>query len=127
MRIDASTPRPRPALRRSAWQPPSMLYAGLMREQLAETLGEVFWTDLRAHVARDAVILVAADLDLLDVGEAVASNDTTAVEAWITAGKLTKPTAEELARWPLQADLRFVSLVVAPFVLVRRPPSPPPS
>jgi hypothetical protein len=98
-----------------------------MREQLTETLGEVLWTDLRAHVARDAVILVAADLDLLDVGVAVAANDAAAVQAWITAGKLTKPTAEELARWPLQVDLRFVSLVVAPFVLVRRPASPPPS
>ncbi|AUX21257.1 hypothetical protein SOCEGT47_017370 [Sorangium cellulosum] len=98
-----------------------------MREQLTETLGEVLWTDLRAHVARDAVILVASDLDLVDVGVAVASNDAAAVQAWISAGKLTKPTAEELARWPLQVDLRFVSLVVAPFVLVRRPASPPPS
>ncbi|AUX40951.1 hypothetical protein SOCE26_023530 [Sorangium cellulosum] len=98
-----------------------------MREQLARTLGEVFWTDLRAHVARDAVILVAADLDLLDVGEAIASNDTATVEAWIADGKLTKPTAEELSRWPLQLELRFMSLVVQPFVLVRRPASPPPS
>ncbi|WP_129574306.1 MULTISPECIES: DUF2288 domain-containing protein [Sorangium] len=98
-----------------------------MREQLAKTLGEVFWTDLRAHVARDGIILVAADLDLLDVGEAVAANDAAKVQAWIAAGKLTKPTAEDLTRWPLQLDLRFLSLVVAPFVLVRRPASPPPS
>ncbi|WP_437488992.1 DUF2288 family protein [Sorangium sp. So ce1014] len=98
-----------------------------MRERLAKTLGEVFWTDLRAHAARDGIILVAADLDLLDVGEAVASNDAAAVQAWIAAGKLTKPTAEDLTRWPLQRDLRFVSLVVAPFVLVRRPAPPLPS
>ncbi|WP_437870386.1 DUF2288 domain-containing protein [Sorangium sp. So ce363] len=98
-----------------------------MREQLAKTLGEVFWTDLRTHTVRDAVIVVAADLDLLDVGEAMAANDTAAVEAWIAAGKLTKPTAADLARWPQQLDLRFLSLVVAPFVLIRRPPSPPPS
>ncbi|AGP35103.1 DUF2288 domain-containing protein [Sorangium cellulosum] len=98
-----------------------------MREQLAKTLGEVFWTDLRAHAVRDGVILVAADLDLLDVGEAIAANDAAKVQAWIAAGKLTKPTAEDLARWPLQLDLRFLSLVVAPFVLVRRPASPPPS
>ncbi|MGK3995917.1 DUF2288 family protein [Sorangium sp. So ce1024] len=95
-----------------------------MREQLAKTLGEVFWTDLRTHAARDAVILVAADLDLLDVGEAVASNNAAAVEAWITAGKLTKPTAEDLERWPIQVEMRFLSLVVAPFVLVRRPTQP---
>ncbi|XXX79882.1 DUF2288 family protein [Sorangium sp. So ce134] len=98
-----------------------------MREQLAKTLGEVFWTDLRAHAVRDGVILVADDLDLLDVGEAVAANDAAKVQAWIAAGKLTKPTAEDLTRWPLQVDLRFLSLVVAPFVLVRRPAAPPPS
>lgn len=78
-------------------------------------------------MARDGIILVAADLDLLDVGEAVAANDAAKVQAWIAAGKLTKPTAEDLTRWPLQLDLRFLSLVVAPFVLVRRPASPPPS
>lgn len=95
------------------------------RERLARTLGEVYWTDLRAHVARDAVILVAADLDLLEIGEAMAANDVSTIQAWITAGKLTKPTAEDLERWPLQTDLRFLSLVVAPFVLVRRPAPPP--
>lgn len=100
-----------------------MRYAPGMREKLAETLGDVLWTDLRPHAARDAVIIVAEELDLLDVGVAVASNEAAAVNAWIQAGKLTKPTAEELARWPLEPDARFRALVVAPFVLIRRPPS----
>ncbi len=95
-----------------------------MRERLAESLGEVFWSDLRAHAARDALIVVASDLDLLDVGVALGSNDVAAVEGWIRAGKLTKPTTEDLARWPLEVGLRFLSVVVQPYVLVRRPESP---
>jgi len=95
-----------------------------MRERLAETLGEVFWSDLRAHAARDAVILVADDLDLIDVGVALGSNDVAAVDGWIRAGKLTKPTAEDLERWPLDVGMRFLSVVVAPYVLVRRPAAP---
>lgn len=94
-----------------------------MREKLAETIGDVLWTDLRPHAARDAVIIVAEELELLDVGVAVASNEAAAVNAWIEAGKLTKPTAEDLARWPLDPKAHFQSLIVAPFVLIRRPSS----
>jgi hypothetical protein len=92
-----------------------------MRERLAETLGDVFWTDLRAHAARDALIIVADELDLVDVGMAVASDDVATVDAWIREGKLSKPTAEDLARWPLDGAARFRSLIVQPFVLIRRP------
>lgn len=98
-----------------------------MREKLAQSIGDVFWSDLRAHVARDAVIVVADTLDLLEVGVAVASNDTVTVGAWIQAGQLTKPTAEEIERWPLDPAARFPSLVVAPFVLIQRPASQRPS
>jgi hypothetical protein len=95
-----------------------------MRERIAETLGDVFWSDLRAHAERDALILVADDLDLVDVGMALATNDAPAVEAWIQGGKLTKPTAEDLVRWPLEVGLGFSSVIVQPFVLIRRPAAP---
>ena len=98
-----------------------------MRQRMAETLGEVLWSDLHTHAARDVVIIVADELDLLDVGVAVASNDVAAVDAWIGAGKLTKPTAADLARWPLEPSARFMSLIVAPYVLIRRPKGPAPS
>jgi len=98
-----------------------------MRSKLAETIGNVFWSDLSAHVARDAVIVVAEELDLLDVGEAVAQNDVRTVGAWIDQGRLTKPTAEELVRWPLVPGARFTSLIVAPFVFIRRPAAERPS
>jgi hypothetical protein len=93
-----------------------------MRERIAETLGDVFWTDLRAHVARDAVIIVEDELDLVDVGVALAQNDVAVVDAWISSGKLTKPTADDLARWPVDTGARFRSVIVQPFVLIRRPP-----
>ncbi|MCK6589669.1 MAG: DUF2288 domain-containing protein [Polyangiaceae bacterium] len=98
-----------------------------MRNQLAETLGEVFWSDLHAHAARDSVIIVAEELDLLDVGEAMAANDVPAVSAWISAGMLTKPSAADLASWPLSPQIRFRSVIVAPYVLIHRPSPPEPS
>ncbi|MDI1449121.1 DUF2288 domain-containing protein [Polyangium sp. 6x1] len=94
-----------------------------MRERIAETLGDVHWADLRAHLARDAVIIVDDALDLLDVGVALAKNDVPAVDAWIREGKLKKPTAEELTVWSLDTSARFPAAIVQPFVLIRRPPA----
>ncbi len=100
-----------------------------MRERLAANMGDVFWSDLRAHAARDALIVVADDLDMIEVGVAVASDDAGRVGAWIEARKLHKPSAEDLARWPKDPAALFESLVVAPFVLIRprRKRSPPPT
>jgi len=92
-----------------------------MRDRIAESLGDVHFSDLRAHVARDAVIIVDDALDLLDVGVALAENDVSKVDAWIRSGKLTKPSADDLTRWSLDVNLRFRAAIVQPFVLIRRP------
>jgi hypothetical protein len=91
-----------------------------MRDKLSAQVGDVFWSDLRAHAARDALIVVAEGLDLASVGEALSRDDTKQVEAWIAAGKIGKPSAEDLARWSVETAAVFESLIVAPFVLVRR-------
>lgn len=95
-----------------------------MRESIAATLGDVFFSDLSAHIARDAVIVVSTELDLIDVGMALGTNDVRAVEAWIKSGQIHKPSAEDLSRWPLVTNLRFKSVVVQPFVLVHKPNMP---
>jgi hypothetical protein len=99
-----------------------------MREKLVAFHGDVYWSDLSAHAARDALIVVAEDLDMLDAGVAVASDDTARVTAWIGSRRLRKPTADELARWPADPLAIFESLVVAPYVLLRprraQPPLP---
>jgi hypothetical protein len=98
-----------------------------MREGIAQTLGDVFWSDLAAHVGRDAVIIAAPELDLVEVGMALAMNDTSSVDAWIKAGKLQKPSTEDLSRWSVSTNLRFTSVIVQPFVLIHRPVLPKPS
>jgi len=90
-----------------------------MREQLEAYHGEVFWSDLSAHAARDALIVVAEELDMLEVGAAVAGDDAGRVGAWIEARLLQKPSAADLARWPAEPAAVFESLVVAPYVLIR--------
>lgn len=90
-----------------------------MREKLSAQVGDVYWSDLRAHAARDALIVVGPGLDLTVVGEALAHDDAARVTAWIEAGRVRKPSAEDLATWSAETGAVFESLVIAPFVLVR--------
>lgn len=88
-----------------------------LREKLAENLDEAEWEWLKPHVARDVVVLVAAPLDLLDVGEAIAEDRVLSVQHWISEQLLAKPTAAQMADWSKLK--RFRALIVEPYVLVQ--------
>lgn len=90
-----------------------------MRESLAASMGPIEFTDIRAHLARDAVIVVDASLDLLDVAEAVARDDKARVGAWVEQGLMRKPTLEELEKWSKIEGPAWTAIVVQPFVLLR--------
>jgi hypothetical protein len=90
-----------------------------MREQLAASMGPIELSDLRAHLARDSVIVVDVSLDLMTVAEAVARDDKTQVGDWIVKGLLGKPTLEAIDRWSRPGAPVLTSIVVQPFVLVR--------
>jgi hypothetical protein len=95
-----------------------------MRDELAAHLGPIELSDLRAHLARDGVILVAPSLDLLDVAEAIAKDDKELVERWVGAALVAKPSLEDLARWHEQGASPLTAVVVQPFVLVQERADP---
>lgn len=82
------------------------------KEELALTVDEAEWDWLRAHLERGGLIVVAPELDLVDTGSKVASNDAAAVEGWISARKLAKPSQEQLAAWNEERGKRFSSLII---------------
>ncbi|HVH41481.1 MAG TPA: DUF2288 domain-containing protein [Labilithrix sp.] len=90
-----------------------------MRETLAGSMGPIEFTDIRAHLARDAVIVVDASLDLLEVGEAVARDDKSRVAEWVEKGLLRKPSLEMIEAWAKIQGPAWTALVVQPFVLLR--------
>jgi len=89
------------------------------KEELALTVDEAEWDWLRAHLERGGLIVVATDLDLVDTGSKVASNDAAAVDGWIAAGKLAKPSSAQLAAWDKERGKRFSTLIISPFVLIQ--------
>lgn len=90
-----------------------------LRAELAGTMGEAEWEWLMPHASRDAVVLVKSELDLLDVGVAIASDDTPVVQAWIEKRLLYKPSAEQLQIWASDRTRRFNALILQPYVLVQ--------
>ncbi|AUT02746.1 hypothetical protein CLI64_21390 [Nostoc sp. CENA543] len=90
-----------------------------LRKELSETLDEAEWEWLIPHVQRDAVIVVSLDLDLLDVGEAIATDNTSSVQQWIENQLITKPSNTQMGEWNSDRTKRFNTLILQPYVLVQ--------
>ena len=90
-----------------------------IRRQLQEELDTADWRALRTQLRRDSVILVAPELDLVEVAWCVAKDHSAEVSGWIDAGRLRKPAVEELAAWERELEKPFRMLIVAPYVLVQ--------
>ncbi len=90
-----------------------------LRTQLAESLDEAEFEWLKPHIRRDVVVVVNSELDLLDVAVAIASDDVSSVQHWISEQLLHKPLPDELADWNSDQTKRFQALIVQPYVLVQ--------
>ena len=90
-----------------------------MIESFKRDLAEVCWQDLRIHLQRDAIILISADLDIIQVAVALAEDDSRQVETWITSGAIGKPSRQQLDGWEEDLEKRFRMLIVQPFILVQ--------
>lgn len=89
------------------------------KEELALNIDEAQWQWLKPHLERGALITVAAALDLAEAGERIAADDSEALTAWITAGKVGRPTAEEIGEWDKSPRKKFLTLIISPFVLIQ--------
>lgn len=94
-----------------------------IRAELADNLDEAEWEWLIPHVQRDSVLVVANELDLLDVGVALASDNVPSVQHWISEQLIQKPSQNQLSDWNGDRQKRFNTLIVQPFVLVQEPAS----
>ena len=84
-----------------------------LHAELTNMMGPIQWEYLKPHVQRDAVVIVNEHLNLADVGVAIASNNTLAVDRWIT---------EQLTLWSAQ-NKTFTSVIVQPYVLIQDAPT----
>ncbi len=90
-----------------------------VRERFEKDLAEVEWSALRIHLQRDALILVAPQLDLVEVACKVAEDAASEISCWIEQGQVGKPTEEQLTVWETQLDKPFRMLIAAPYILLQ--------
>lgn len=90
-----------------------------LRSELTKSLDEAEWSWLIPHVDRDAVIVVAPQLNLVDVGMAIVNDNSTSVQHWIAEGLIYKPSDQQKIDWIAHQDKRFHALIVQPYVLVQ--------
>ncbi len=88
-----------------------------LRQTLTESLDEARLDWLAPHLEKDVVIWVDSSLDLVEVGMAIATDDSTNVRRWIEEQFLVKPTPETIGNW--DAYKRFQALIVQPYILIR--------
>lgn len=89
------------------------------KEEFALAIDEAEWEWLRAHMERGGLILVDDSLDLADAALKVAEDDADAIEQWIVAGRIGKPSNTQIHDWDTNRQKRFAMLIVSPFVLIQ--------
>lgn len=88
-------------------------------QELQKQIENARWEDLRRHTARDAIIIVADELDLATVGEKIARDDSDFIHHLIETNKLTKPDLEQMQIWEKDHERVFPMLIVQPYVLIQ--------
>lgn len=82
-------------------------------------IDEVDWPAIRPHLTRDAIIVIADQLDLAIIADQLARDDKTAIQKEIEAGRITKPSLENLKQWNESPSIRFRITIVQPYVLIQ--------
>ncbi|WOD37984.1 DUF2288 domain-containing protein [Nodosilinea sp. E11] len=90
-----------------------------LKHELSEMVAPADWAWISPHANRGAVVVIDPSLDLVEVGVAIATDNTTAVNHWIAEDLITKPSPFQLEIWDQTAKKQFQSLIVQPFVLVQ--------
>ncbi len=88
-------------------------------KELTENLDEAEWEWLIPHVQRNALIVVDNQLNLVEVGCAIATDNITEVQRWIHEALIAKPSVEQLGEWNTNKQKLFQSLIVQPYVLIK--------
>jgi len=82
-------------------------------------VGPAEWQTLLPHAARDSLVVVNPGLDLVEVGVAVATDNVSSVQRWISEALIAKPTREQLNHWERDRSHPFQALIVQPYVLIQ--------
>jgi hypothetical protein len=88
-----------------------------IRDALKRDMDRMTWAEMRRNILHQSIILVDPLLDILEVGQAVAEDNTTQIQEWMSSELISKPQKEHLERWEKE-EPDFLGLLVTPFILL---------
>ncbi len=90
----------------------------LERARIVSETARIPWQELQRFFAAGKVMLVAAELDLVDVAYAIQLDDIEQVKTW-TENLQVNPVDDDQAKHWVTSDALLWSVVVKPWVLVQ--------
>jgi hypothetical protein len=94
-----------------------------LKTQLTEMIDVAEWEWLKPHALKGNLFLVNSNLTILEVGLAVAEDNTEMVRQWLDDGMLQRPSSSQMDYWQEQGGPKFESLIVHPFILSKEQPA----
>jgi len=88
------------------------------RTRINQETSRIAWKELQRFFASGATILVADELDLVEVAFQISEDNQQQVAQWLSAGKVGKVTDEQALAW-YEADAEVWAVVVSPYVLIQ--------
>lgn len=90
----------------------------LLHAKLNMETSQIGWQELLRYFAGGLVIVVADDLDLVEVAARFTIDDKTLVEQWLNDEKIARVSDAQASAW-LAADAMLWTVVARPWVLVQ--------
>jgi len=78
----------------------------------------IAWSELMRFFAGGLTVMVAKDLDLVEVATQFSKDNKDQVEQWMLANKISKVSDKQAQDW-LDSDTLVWSVVVKPWILVQ--------
>lgn len=88
------------------------------RTKINQETSRIAWKDLQRFFASGATVLVAADMDLVEVAFQISEDNQQQVAQWLASGKIGKVTDEQALAW-YEVDADVWAVVVSPYVLIQ--------
>jgi len=89
-----------------------------LRAKLNAETAKIPWIDLLRFFAQGRVIVVAPELDLVDIAVLAASDQVGSLEGQMAEGSIAKVSDEQARRW-LDTDALLWTVVLKPWIFVQ--------
>mgnify|MGYP001954319765 CR=1 FL=1 len=90
----------------------------VIRSELVQETARISWQELQRFFANGSAIAVDDDLDLIDVAIAVRKDNSKAIKAWMSQGRLGQVSDQQAMHWH-ENNTNLWAVVIKPWVLVQ--------